>query len=83
MLSRIIYGARVSLGIGVVVVAISLVIGCAWGVVVGWVGGRLDQASNFIIDVFLAFPGFLFAVAIAAETAAELSASAAFAMRER
>jgi peptide/nickel transport system permease protein len=66
ILSRIIYGARISMGIGVTVVAISTVIGCAWGVVVGWVGGKLDQASNFIIDVFLAFPGFLFAVAIAA-----------------
>lgn len=66
ILSRIIYGARISMGIGVVVVAISTVIGCAWGVVVGWVGGKLDQVSNFIIDVFLAFPSFLFAVAIAA-----------------
>lgn len=66
VLSRIIYGTRISLGIGVAVVTISMTIGCAWGVVVGWVGGRLDRLSNFIIDVFLAFPGFLFAVAIAA-----------------
>lgn len=66
VLSRIIYGARVSLGIGVAVVAISMVFGCIWGVVVGWAGGKIDRVSNFIIDVFLAFPGFLFAVAIAA-----------------
>lgn len=66
ILSRIIYGARVSLGIGVAVVAISTVVGCAWGVIVGWAGGKIDTFSNFIIDVFLSFPGFLFAVAIAA-----------------
>lgn len=66
VLSRIIYGARISLGIGIAVIAISATVGCAWGVAVGWIGGKLDTVSNFIIDVFLAFPSFLFAVAVAA-----------------
>ncbi|MBT3181341.1 MAG: ABC transporter permease [Deltaproteobacteria bacterium] len=66
ILSRIIYGTRVSLGIGLVVVSISLVIGCIVGMAAGYSGGYLDKIFSFISDVFLAFPGFLFAVAVAA-----------------
>ena len=66
ILSRIIYGTRVSLGIGVVVVGVSLVVGCLFGLIAGYVGGFVDQLFLFISDVFLAFPSFLFAIAVAA-----------------
>ncbi len=66
ILSRIIYGARVSLGIGIAVVGVSLVVGCFVGLVAGYAGGAIDRAFLFVSDVFLAFPGFLFAIAVAA-----------------
>jgi len=66
ILSRIIFGTRVSLGIGVAVVGISLVAGCLLGLVAGYAGGWIDQIFLFITDVFLAFPSFLFALAVAA-----------------
>jgi len=66
ILSRIIYGARISFGIGVLVVGISLLIGCALGLIAGYSGGWVDQFFLFVSDVFLAFPSFLFALAVAA-----------------
>jgi len=66
ILSRIIYGTRISLGIGISVVGISLVAGCLVGLVAGYSGGWIDRIFVFVADVFLAFPGFLFAVAVAA-----------------
>lgn len=66
VLSLIIYGARASLGISIVVVSISLIVGVAIGLISAWWGGTLDRIFGFIVDVFLAFPGFLLAVAIAA-----------------
>jgi len=66
MLSRVIMGARVSLGISVGVVGITLIAGSLMGIVAGWYGGVVDKAFSFVCDVFLAFPGFLFAIAVAA-----------------
>lgn len=66
ILSRIIYGTRVSLGIGIAVVGISLVAGCFIGLIAGYAGGFADKIFVFVSDVFLAFPGFLFAIAVAA-----------------
>ncbi|MFH0800202.1 MAG: ABC transporter permease [Pseudomonadota bacterium] len=66
ILSRMIYGTRVALVIGCAVVGISLVIGCAVGMVAGFVGGIADRIFSFVSDVFLAFPGFLLAIAVAA-----------------
>ena len=66
ILSRIIYGTRISLGIGMAVVSVSLIIGCIVGMAAGYAGGFFDKIFSFVSDVFLAFPGFLFAVAIAA-----------------
>lgn len=66
ILSRIIYGTRVSLGIGLAVVGISLVAGCIIGMIAGYAGGFVDKIFVFVSDVFLAFPGFLFAIAVAA-----------------
>ncbi len=66
ILSRIIYGARASLGIAIVVTTFSLFLGCAIGLFAGYKGGVVDKVFVFVSDVFLAFPGFLFAIAIAA-----------------
>lgn len=66
ILSRIIYGTRISLGIGLAVVGVSLVVGCVIGMIAGFVGGWVDKIFVFVSDVFIAFPGFLFAIAIAA-----------------
>jgi ABC-type dipeptide/oligopeptide/nickel transport system permease subunit len=59
VLSRTIYGARVSLGIGVVAVAIGATLGIAIGLQSGFSGGRADRINQFMLDVGLAFPGIL------------------------
>jgi len=64
--SRIAYGARVSLGVGLSTVAISLVLGTAVGLASGLLGGWIDEAAMRAVDVLLAFPGILLAIAIAA-----------------
>jgi peptide/nickel transport system permease protein len=63
--SRILYGARISLFVGVTVVLISAVIGTLLGVVAGYVGGWLDEALMRITDIFFAFPALILAMAIA------------------
>jgi peptide/nickel transport system permease protein len=65
MLSRLIYGGRVSLLMGVVPVVIASLIGGMLGVVAGFVGGRTNTAIMRTVDVFYAFPSVLLAVAIA------------------
>lgn len=65
ILSRILYGAQISLGIAVTVTLISLVSGCIIGLWVGYIGGWWDRVFLFISDVLLAFPSFLFALSIA------------------
>jgi peptide/nickel transport system permease protein len=59
VLSRTIYGARVSLGIGVVAVAIGATLGVLIGLQSGYSGGRTDRINQFMLDVGLAFPGIL------------------------
>jgi peptide/nickel transport system permease protein len=65
MLSRLLYGGRVSLLMGVVPVLIASLIGGLLGVVGGFVGGRANTAIMRTMDVFYAFPSVLLAVAIA------------------
>ena len=62
--SRILYGARVSLLAGVVAVSFAVVIGTVLGLVAGFFGGWLDNAVMRVMDVFLAFPALLLAIAI-------------------
>lgn len=66
VLSRVIYGARVSMGIGVVVVLITGTIGTIIGLIAGYYGGRYDEVFTFGSNIFLAFPGILLAIAFAA-----------------
>ena len=66
ILSRIIYASRISLEVGFVSVAIALVLGGAMGAIAGYYGGRLDNAIMRCVDVLLAIPSILMAIAIAA-----------------
>jgi peptide/nickel transport system permease protein len=65
-LSRLIYGARISLLIGVSTVLISSIIGSFLGILAGYFGGRVDLAVSFIIMVRLAMPVILVALAVVA-----------------
>ncbi len=62
--SRIIFGCRISLSVGVISQAIELFIGFFDGVVAGFFGGRTDSIISFIIQVFSSFPFLLFAIVI-------------------
>lgn len=64
--SRLIYGTQVSLAVGLSVVAISATIGFAVGAIAGFFGGWVDAIIMRLVDVMLAFPGFLLALALVA-----------------
>ncbi len=64
--SRIIYGARVSLLVGLVTVGVSSFAGIIIGAVAGFFGGLLDELIMRLIDILLAFPGILLAIALMA-----------------
>lgn len=64
ILSRVIYGCRVSLSVGVVSQVIALVIGFFAGVCAGYFGGKVDAVISFVIQVFSSFPFLLFAIVI-------------------
>jgi peptide/nickel transport system permease protein len=65
--ARVIYGARISLRVGLVVVAVSAFVGTILGALAGYYGGWMDRLmSGYIFNVFLAFPGLLLAIALVA-----------------
>jgi ABC-type dipeptide/oligopeptide/nickel transport system permease subunit len=64
LFSRIVYGARVSLQVGIVIVAFAAAIGTALGAIAGYAGGSLDNGIMRILDVVLSFPSLLLAIAI-------------------
>lgn len=67
VLSRIVYGARISMRVGVTVVLISALIGVLIGAVSGYYGGWVDRFfSGFLFNVFLSFPSILLAIAMVA-----------------
>ena len=67
ILSRIIYGARISMFVGGSVVLISLVLGLIIGSIAGYYGGRIDRFINVVVmNAFLSFPGILLAIAFVA-----------------
>lgn len=64
LFSRIIFGARLSLRIGVMTVSLAIVIGALLGAIAGFIGGWLDDFIMRSMDVLQAFPGLLLAIAI-------------------
>ena len=64
MLSRLLYGGRVSLTMGILPVVLSTVAGGLFGVVAGYYGGKVNMAIMRTMDVFFAFPSVLLAIAI-------------------
>ncbi|MGL4323950.1 MAG: ABC transporter permease [Beijerinckiaceae bacterium] len=64
MLSRLIYGARLSLFMGVTPVFVAFFIGSTIGIAAGFIGGRFNMAVMRIIDIFYAFPSVLLAIAL-------------------
>jgi len=74
LLSRMIYGARISLLLGVAVVLITLVVGTALGMAAGYFRGWFDAVMSRLVDTLLAFPFLIFALAIMAATGPNLVA---------
>ena len=64
--ARVLSGARISLLVGLVVVSVSASTGIVLGSVAGYFGGRIDEAISRLIDILLAFPGLLLAIALVA-----------------
>src|SRR3977135_2430415 len=72
--SRVVFGARISLKVGIVVVAVSAIIGTLLGALAGYYGGWIDRIiSGYVFNVFLAFPGLLLAIAMVAFLGAGLN----------
>lgn len=65
VLAGLAFGARVSLTVGLLVVAVSLAIGLTVGFVSGYLGGWVDELIMRLVDILLAFPGILLAIALA------------------
>ena len=66
ILSRVIYGSRISLSIGIVAAFLSLCIGTILGMIAGYFGGKTDAMMSQAFDVILAFPSLLLAIGISA-----------------
>lgn len=62
MLTRIMYGGRVSLMVGFIATAVALVIGILWGSIAGFAGGRVDAVMMRIVDIMYALPFMIFIV---------------------
>lgn len=66
ILARLLAGARISLLVGLAVVSVSSTVGMLMGSVAGYFGGRVDDLISRVIDVLMAFPGILLAIALVA-----------------
>ena len=62
--SRVIYGTRTSLSVGVITISLSIFVGTALGITAGYTGGRVDNVIMRLMDVVLAFPALLLAISI-------------------
>lgn len=72
--SRVVFGAQISLKVGIIVVAVSTLVGTFIGSMAGFYGGWVDRfLSGYIFNVFLAFPGLLLAIALVAFLGAGLN----------
>ncbi len=66
LFSRIIYGARTTLLVSLPSIALAVIAGMLLGLIAGYFGGHIDQVIMRILDIFLAFPGLLLAIAVVA-----------------
>ena len=64
LLTRMLYGGRISLGIGLISVTIGILIGVPIGAISGYYGGKLDIIVQRFIDIMIAFPGILLAIVV-------------------
>ncbi len=78
LFSRIVYGGRISLTVGLVGVAISFVIGIAVGSVAGYVGGSVDDVVMRVTELLMSLPSFYFLLALAAAIPPSLSSAQTF-----
>ena len=62
LLSRLLYGARISLLVGFVATGVALVIGVSWGIIAGYFGGRIDSVMMRIVDVLYGLPFIIFII---------------------
>ena len=62
LLTRILYGARVSLLVGFVATGVALIIGVSWGIIAGYAGGKVDQIMMRIVDVLYGLPFIIFII---------------------
>ncbi len=63
-LTRVLYGARISLMIGFVSTAINLIIGILWGGIAGYIGGKLDMVMMRIVDIIYSIPSMIYIILI-------------------
>lgn len=66
ILSRLLHGARISLAVGLITVSITASVGISVGLLAGYAGGGVEQVAMRLVDVLLAFPGLLLAIALVA-----------------
>jgi len=66
ILARLLSGARISLLVGLAVVSVSSTVGMLLGSIAGYFGGRIDDVISRVVDVLMAFPGILLAIALVA-----------------
>jgi peptide/nickel transport system permease protein len=66
MFTRVWHGGRISLRVGLIAVAVAVVVGTLLGLVAGYVGGWPDTVIVWLVDILMAFPGILLAIAIVA-----------------
>jgi peptide/nickel transport system permease protein len=66
ILSRVLFGSRISLSVGIMTVSISLAIGFTAGSLSGYFGGWVDQLLMRVVDILMAFPGILLAIGLTA-----------------
>jgi peptide/nickel transport system permease protein len=75
ILARVVYGARISLSIGILASLLSLGIGVFFGLIAGYFGGTVDAVLSQFFDIFLAFPSLLLAIGISAVVPAGLTSA--------
>jgi len=62
LLTRVMYGGRISLAVGFIATAVALVIGITWGTVAGYAGGRIDATMMRLVDILYALPFMIFII---------------------